>query len=147
MHHIYFIAFVIYLIAYSYLFSLHSHLMLDNHSVGLETQDKDIVCRLLDKNEESFFDCSPRVRYKPWVSSWEKITLATTLCTWSSNEVAHCLVSSILFAGIIAREQRKAFTTTSFHEQRQFSEGRSSSSVVQSPKLGEVASLWVFSFF
>jgi hypothetical protein len=55
---------------------------------------RSLFCRLPDENEERFFECYPRVRYKPWVSSWGKFTLATTLCTWSPNEVAHCLVSS-----------------------------------------------------
>jgi hypothetical protein len=50
---------------------------------------------LPDENEERFFDYSLRVRYKPRVSSWEKFTLATTLYTWSPNEVAHCLVSLV----------------------------------------------------
>jgi hypothetical protein len=54
-----------------------------------------LFCRLLDENEESFFDFSLRVRYKPWVSLCRKFTLATTLCTWSPNKVAHCLMSSM----------------------------------------------------
>jgi hypothetical protein len=32
-----------------------------------------------------------------WYATWPrrgKFTLATTPCTWSPNEVAHCLVSS-----------------------------------------------------
>jgi hypothetical protein len=57
-----------------------------------------LFCRLADENKESFFDCSSRVRYKPRVPSWGKFTLATTLCTWSPNEVAHCLVSSVSLA-------------------------------------------------
>jgi hypothetical protein len=97
-------------------------------------------CRFPDENEESFFDCSLRVQYKPRVSSWGKFTLATTLCTWSPNEVAHFLVSSRLFCGAVAVEQRKALITASFREQRQFSDARSSSSALQ-PKLGEVAPL------
>jgi hypothetical protein len=28
-----------------------------------------LFCRLPDENKERFFDCSPRVRYKSWVSS------------------------------------------------------------------------------
>jgi hypothetical protein len=54
-----------------------------------------LFCRLLDENEESVFNCFPKVRYKPRVSSWEKFTLARTLCTWSPNELAPCLVSSV----------------------------------------------------
>jgi hypothetical protein len=69
------------------------HLVLDNHSVKLGTQDKEMVL-LSDENEERIFNCSPRVQYKPQVSSWGKFTLATTLYTWSPNEVAHYLVSS-----------------------------------------------------
>jgi hypothetical protein len=56
-----------------------------------------LFCSFPDENEESFYDCSPRVRYKSRVNSWEKITLATTLCTWSPNEVAHCLVSLVVY--------------------------------------------------
>jgi hypothetical protein len=51
-----------------------------------------LFCRWPDKNEESFYDCSPRVQYKSRVSSWGKLSLA--LYTWSPNKVAHCLVSS-----------------------------------------------------
>jgi hypothetical protein len=45
---------------------------------------------------------------------------ATTLSSWSPNEVAHCLGSSRLFPCAVAREQRKAFTTSSFHKPRFF---------------------------
>jgi hypothetical protein len=55
------------------------------------------------------------------VSLWSKFTLARTLCTWSPNKVAHCLVSSRLFSGIIVGDKRKAFTTASFRKQRLFS--------------------------
>jgi hypothetical protein len=68
--------------------------VLDNHSVKLRTQDKEIVLQVAWREWESFFDCSPRVQYKPRVSSSGKFTLAITLCTWSPNEVAHCLVLS-----------------------------------------------------
>jgi hypothetical protein len=72
---------------------LHSHLVLDNHSSwGRKTRR--LFYRLFDENEESFYDCSLRVRYKPQVPSWGKCTLATTHCTWSPNEVTHYLVSS-----------------------------------------------------
>jgi hypothetical protein len=68
-------------------------------------------------------------------------TLTTTLYTWSPNEVAHCLVSSRLFSGAIAEEQRKAFTTASFHERRFFLTPESFFGAMQLPKLGEVAPL------
>jgi hypothetical protein len=72
-------------------FYLHSHLMLDNHSVELGTQERGkYFAGCSKKNDGSFCGCSPRVWYKPRVSSWGKFTLATTLCTWSPN-LAHLL--------------------------------------------------------
>jgi hypothetical protein len=131
----------------SYLFYLHSHLVLDNHSMELGTQYKENCFVGCLKNDASFYDCSSRVRYKPRVFSWGKFTLATTLYTWSPNKLAPCLVSSRQSSSTIAREQRKAFTTASIIKRRQFSDARSSLCVVQSPKLGEVTPRWVFSFF
>jgi hypothetical protein len=56
---IYFI--ILHIIFYFY---LHSHLVLDNHSVELGTQEQAIFfAGCLKKNDKSFCDCSPRVRY------------------------------------------------------------------------------------
>jgi hypothetical protein len=74
---------VLHIIFYFY---LHSHLVLDNHSVELGTQEQGICfADCSKKNDKRFCDCSPRFRYKPRVCSWGKFTLATTLCTWSPN--------------------------------------------------------------
>jgi hypothetical protein len=86
-HHIYFIASII-------LFYLHSHLVLDNHLMELRTQDKEIVLQVAWRERRERFWLFPGSRYKPRVSSWRKFTFAITLCTWNTNEMAHCLVSS-----------------------------------------------------
>jgi hypothetical protein len=49
--------------------------VLDNHLVELGMQDKEFVLQVAWENEESFFDCSPRVRYKPQVTLMGKILL------------------------------------------------------------------------
>jgi hypothetical protein len=83
---------VIYFIAFIFIFYLHSTPCAWQPLGGVgDARQGD---RLHDENEESFYDYSLRVRYKPRVPLWRKFTLATTLCTWSPNEVAHCLVSS-----------------------------------------------------
>jgi hypothetical protein len=72
-------------------FYLYLHLVLDNHSMELGTQEQGIwFADCSKKNDKSFCNRSPRVRYKPRVPSWGKFTLATTLCTWSPN-LAHLL--------------------------------------------------------
>jgi hypothetical protein len=74
-----------------FIFYLRSHLMLDNHSVELGTQEQGICfADCSKKNHKSFCDYSPRVWYKPRVFSWGKFTFSTTLCTWSPN-LAHLL--------------------------------------------------------
>jgi hypothetical protein len=92
---VYIIALLFILLHSLFYFTYIQHLVLDNHSVELGTQDKEFFFgRLHNENKESFFNYSPRVRYKSRVSSCGKFTLATTLCTWSPKEMAHFLVSS-----------------------------------------------------
>jgi hypothetical protein len=50
---------------------------------------RSLFCMLPHGNEESFFNYSLGVRYLPRVIRVGKITLATTLCTWSLNEKWH----------------------------------------------------------
>jgi hypothetical protein len=45
-HHMYFIALLSTLFALSYLFYLHLHLVLDNHSMELGTQDEEVVLQV-----------------------------------------------------------------------------------------------------
>jgi hypothetical protein len=67
-------------------FYLHLHLVLDNHSMELVTQEQEICfADCSKKNDKSLCDCSPKVRYKPRVPSWGKFTLTATPCTWSPN--------------------------------------------------------------
>jgi hypothetical protein len=71
-----------YSIAYHILFYLHLNLVLDNHSVELGTQDKEIVLQVAWRRMIGAFSTVPReFNIKPWVPSWGKFTLATTLCT------------------------------------------------------------------
>jgi hypothetical protein len=56
-----------------------------------DTRQGNCFVGCLKKNDESFFNYSPRILYKYRVSSWGKFTLATTLCTWSPNELAPLL--------------------------------------------------------
>jgi hypothetical protein len=86
---------VIYFIAYRIYFTYIHTMCLTTTRWSLGHKTRKLFCRCLKKNNESFFDCSPRIRYKPRVSSWGKFTLATTLCTWSPNKLAPCLVSSM----------------------------------------------------
>ena len=104
--------------------------MLDNHTVELGTQGKDLFCRLLEEAGKKIFARSPRVRYKPSSHPCGENTLATSLCTWSPNELAYtALVSSRPFSGADAGDLASSFIAAS------------SSSLVQTPKLGEVAPL------
>jgi hypothetical protein len=52
---------------------------------------RNLFCRLLDENGKSFYDCSPRVQYETPSHPCGKDSLATSLCTWSPNELAHLL--------------------------------------------------------
>jgi hypothetical protein len=93
-HHIYFIALLFTLLHHIFiLFTFTPCAWQTLGGVG-GTRQVNYFIGCLNKNDERFFEFSSRIRYKPWVSSWEKLTLATTLCTWSPNELAPCLVSS-----------------------------------------------------
>jgi hypothetical protein len=84
---IYFIAFV-----YHISFYLLLHLVLDNHSVELGTQEKEIVLQVAWRRMSGAFSTVPReFDIKPWVLLWGKFTLARTLCTWSPDELAPLL--------------------------------------------------------
>jgi hypothetical protein len=133
--------YLIYHLAYHIYFYLHSHLVLDNHSVESGTQERGIVLQVAGRRTSGAFLTVPReFDINPEFPSWEKFTHATTLCTWSPN-LAHLLsvIKTIFWA--VAREQRKEFTTASFIKWRKYSDARSSSRVGQSPKLGEVTPL------
>jgi hypothetical protein len=81
-----------YNIAYYILFYLHLDLVLDNHSVELGTQDKEIVLQVAWRRMIGAFSTVPReFNIKPWVPSWGKFTLTTTLCIRSPEELAHLL--------------------------------------------------------
>jgi hypothetical protein len=85
-------SYLLYCICYHILFYLHLHLVLDNHSVELGTQDEEIVLQVAWRRTIGAFLTVPwEFDIKPRVLSWEKFTLATTLCTWSPNELAPLL--------------------------------------------------------
>jgi hypothetical protein len=48
----------------------------------------------LTRTKRDFLTIPQEFDINPELSLWGKFTLATTLCTWSANKVAHCLVSS-----------------------------------------------------
>jgi hypothetical protein len=71
------------------LFYLHLHLVRDNHSVELGTQDKEVVLQVAWRRTTRAFLILPReFDIKPRVPSWGKFTLVTKLCTWSPDELA-----------------------------------------------------------
>jgi hypothetical protein len=65
--------------------------VLDNHTVELGAQDKDIALQVAKQGWKKLRLCSPRVRYKHRVTIVGKISLTATLCTWSPSEVTHLL--------------------------------------------------------
>jgi hypothetical protein len=67
--------------------------VLDNHSVELGTQDKEFCFIAWREQKEVFWLFHESSIFTPSIFVG-KITLATTLCTWSPDEVVHCLVSS-----------------------------------------------------
>jgi hypothetical protein len=72
-------------------FYLHSHLVLDNHSVELGTQERGIILQVAGRRMTRDFLTIPReFDSNSEFPSWGKFTLATTLCTWSPN-LAHLL--------------------------------------------------------
>jgi hypothetical protein len=72
-------------------FYLHSHLVLDNHSVKLGTQERGIVLQVAGRRTTRAFLTVPReFNINLEFSSWGKFTLAKTLRTWSPN-LAHLL--------------------------------------------------------
>jgi hypothetical protein len=83
--------FLLYRIAYNIYFYLHPHLVLDNHSVELGTQEWEIILQVAGRRMTRAFSTVPRefdINLK--LPSWGKFTLATILCTWSPN-LAHLL--------------------------------------------------------
>jgi hypothetical protein len=74
--------YLLYRTAYHIYFCLHSHLMLDNHSVELGTQERGIILQVAGRRTSRAFLTVPReFDINPEFPSWEKFTLATTLCT------------------------------------------------------------------
>jgi hypothetical protein len=81
--------YLLYCIRYHILFHLNLHLVLDNHSVELGTQDEEIVLQVAwRRTSEAFLIVLRELNIKPRVPSWGKFTLATTLCNWSPDELA-----------------------------------------------------------
>jgi hypothetical protein len=102
---VYFIAsYLFYCICYLFIFIFNT-LCLTTTRCSWGRKTTRLFCS--GENEESFFDCSPRVQYKTRVSSCGKFTLSTTLCTWSPNEVAHCLVSSHVHILLSSSEEKR----------------------------------------
>jgi hypothetical protein len=91
--------------------------MLDNHSAELGTQDKEIVLQVACRRRSGAFSSVPReFDIKPRVLSWAKYTLATTLSTWSPNELEPLLsvIKTIFWRRCWGT--KKAFTTAIFIE-------------------------------
>jgi hypothetical protein len=66
--------------------------VLDNHSVELGTQDKKVVLQVASRRTTRAFSTVPReFDIKPRFPSWGKFTFATTLYTWSPDELASLL--------------------------------------------------------
>jgi hypothetical protein len=81
-------SYLFYCICYDIPFYLHLYLVLDNHSVELGTQDKEIVLQVACRRMSGAFSTVPReFDIKPRVLSWGKFTLAITLSTWSPDEL------------------------------------------------------------
>jgi hypothetical protein len=60
--------------------------MLDNHSVELGIQERGIILQVAGRRMSGAFFTVPReFDINPEFPSWENLTLATTLCTWSPN--------------------------------------------------------------
>jgi hypothetical protein len=75
------------------------HTLLDNHSMELGTQDKEVLLQVAWRRRIRAFATVPReFDIKPRVPSWRIFTLDTTLCTWSPDELAP-LLSVITWLG------------------------------------------------
>jgi hypothetical protein len=99
--------YLLYRLAYHIYFYLHSHLVLDNHSVELETQERGIVLQVAGRRTSGAFLTVPReFDINPEFPSWENLLLlhhsALGVPTWHT-----CLVSSRLFSGAVAGEQKE----------------------------------------
>jgi hypothetical protein len=79
--------YLLYRTAYHIYFNLHSHLVLDNHSVELGTQERGIVLQVAQRRTTRAFATVPREFN---INPEGNFTLATTFCTWSPN-LAHLL--------------------------------------------------------
>jgi hypothetical protein len=89
---------VLHIIFYFY---LHSHLVLDNHSVELGTQERGIILQVTRRRTtRAFLTISREFDINPEFPSWGIFTLATTLCTWSPN-LTHLLSVIILLSLLI----------------------------------------------
>jgi hypothetical protein len=89
--------------------------VLDNHLVELGTQERVIVLQVAGKRSGAFSTVPREFDIKPEFPHGENILFlhhsALRVPTWYTY-----LVSSRLFSGAVAGEQRKAFTTASFIE-------------------------------
>jgi hypothetical protein len=58
-----------------FIFTYIQNLVLDNHSVELGTQDKEIILQVADENEESFLDCPREFDINPKFPRGENLLL------------------------------------------------------------------------
>jgi hypothetical protein len=78
--------YLLYRTAYHVSFYLHSLLVLDNRSVVLGTQEREIVLQVARRRTtRAFLTVLREFDINPEFSSWGKFTHATILCTWSPN--------------------------------------------------------------
>jgi hypothetical protein len=81
--------------------------VLDNHTVELGAQDKDIALHVARQGWKKLRVCSPRVRYKPRVTLVGKISLAATLYLGSQRSDTLVVVSSIPIIATYKRVKKK----------------------------------------
>jgi hypothetical protein len=80
-HHIYFIALLFTLLHLIFILLTFTPCAWQPLGGVGDTRQENCFVGCLKKNDETFFDCFPRVRYKSRVSSWRKFTPYTTLYT------------------------------------------------------------------
>jgi hypothetical protein len=111
---VYFISSYLFYCIYYFIFLTFNTLCLTTIRRSRDARQGDYFVSCVTRTNRAFLTVPQEFDISPELSLWGETTLATTLCTWSPNKVAHCLVSSRLFFGIVA------FTTTCFHERRFF---------------------------
>jgi hypothetical protein len=70
--------------------------VLDNYTVELGAEDKELVLQITRQGLKKLTDCSLRVQYQTQSHHCGKNSLATSLCTWRFDELAH-LLSVIMY--------------------------------------------------